>query len=190
MSLQKFLNITWINLFIFHIKIFIIEYFNFIVICLITNLILWFFIGIKSLLIIEFAHTIIIFIASLSNQNTNLMKLISFIQIFKFDFGFIDYFNIRNMLSCKLGTDKMVDLNFYCQSTILNFFMLIIIILISFWIVVVLKYASQRLKYVLKLYKLVASKIKPQNIAWLIIHLFLPFLLINLVSDAINSSSH
>ena len=157
---------------------------------MILNLILWIFIGIKSLYIIEFANTIIIFVVSLSNQNTNLMELISLIQIFKFDFGFIDYFNIRKMLFCKPGTDKMVDLHLYCQSTILNFFMLIIIILISFWTAVALKHASLKLKYVLKLYKLIASIITNQNIAWLVIHIFLPFLWINLASDAINSSSH
>ena len=178
------------KIFIFHFKTFIFEYYNFIVICLITNLILWFFIGIKSLYIIEFAHIFIIFVVSLSSQNTNLVKLISLIQIFKFDFGFIDYFNIRKLLLCKLGTDKMVNLNFYCQSTILNYSMLIIIVLILFWTIFLLKCASQRLKYVLMLFKLVASKINNQNIAWLLIHIFLPFLWINLISDAINSSSH
>ena len=157
---------------------------------MIANLILLFFIGIKSFYIIEFAHTFIVLVVSLTNQNTNLRKLISLIQIFKFDFGFIDFFNIRNMLFCKLGTDKMVNLNFYCQSTILNYFMLIIIVIISFWTIISLKYASQRLKYALKLYKLIESKITTQNIVWLLIHLFLPFLWINLVSDAINSSSH
>ena len=162
----------------------------FIVICLIAILIIWFFIGIKSLYTIEFAHTFIIFVVSISKQNMNLMELVSFIQIFKFDFGFIDYFNLRKMLFCKLGTDKMVDLNFYCQSTILNYFMLIIIILISFWIAVAFKYVSQRLKYVLNFYQLISSKIDKQNIAWLLIHIFLPFLLINLISDATNSSSH
>ena len=161
-----------------------------IIICLITNLILWIFIGIKSLYTIEFSHTIIIFVVSLSSKNMNLMKLISFFQIFKFDFGFIDYFNIRKMLFCKPGSDKMVDLNLYCQSTILNYFMLIIIILISFWTAVALKYASQKLKYALNFYQLISSKIDKQNIAWLVIHIFLPFLWINLASDAINSSSH
>ena len=141
--------------------------------------------------IIEFAHTIIIFIVSLLNHNMNLVKLISLVQIFKFDFGFIDYFNIRKIMFCKLGTDKIVSLNFYCQSTILNYLMFIIIlILILFLALVALKHAPQNLKCTLKLNKWMESKIKKQKIAWLLIHLFLPFLWINLISDAIASSSH
>ena len=159
----------------------------FIAICLIHSLILWFLIGIKSLYIIEFAHTFIIFVVSLSNKNTNLVKLISLIQIFKFDFGFIDYFNIRRFLFCKLGTDKMADLNFYCQSTILNYLMLIIIILISLLTAIILKDFSRKRKCILNFYQFIGSKINQQNIAWILIHVFLPFLWINLISDAINS---
>ena len=160
-----------------------------VLIWLTTNLIMIIFIGIKALYSIEFAHTLIIFVVSLSIQNKGLMRLITWIQIFKFDLEFIDYFNIRKLLFCKLGTNKMVDLQFYCQPTILNYLVLIIVILVSVWIVAILKYASLRLKYALKLYQLIINKITIEAIAWILIHIFWPFLWINLISDALNSSS-
>ena len=160
-----------------------------ILIWLTTNLIMVFFIGIKSLYSIEFAHTLIIFVVSLSVQNKGLMMLITWIQIFKFDLGFIDYFNIRKLLFCKPGTNKMADLQFYCQSTILNYLVLIIVVLVSAWIVAILKYTSLRIKFALKLYQRIIGKIKVIAISWILIHIFCPFLLINLISDALNSSS-
>ena len=161
-----------------------------IMIWLTINWVLIVFIEIRSLCSIEFAHTIIILVVSSSKQNTNLMRLITWMQIFKFDFGFIDYFNIRQMLFCKLGTDKMAELQFYCQSTVLNYFMLLVIILAFLWIVFALKFASRRLNFVSKWYKFIISKLKIQSIAWISIHIFWPFLWINLISDAINSSNH
>ena len=161
-----------------------------IMIWLTINWVLIVFIEIRSLCSIEFAYTIIILVVSSSKQNTNLMRLITWMQIFKFDFGFIDYFNIRQMLFCKLGTDKMAELQFYCQSTVLNYFMLLVIILAFLWIVFALKFASRRLNFVSKWYKFIISKLKTQSIAWISIHIFWPFLWINLISDALNSSSH
>ena len=161
-----------------------------ILIWLTINWVLIVFIEIRSLSSIEFAHTIVIFVVSSSNQNKNLMRLITWMQIFKFDFGFIDYFNIRHMLFCKLGTDKMAELQFYCQSTVLNYFMLLVIILIILWIVFALKSASQRLNCASKWYKFIIDNLKIQHIAWISIHVFWPFLWINLISDALNLSSH
>ena len=161
-----------------------------ILIWLTINLLLIVFIEIRSLSSIEFAHTIIIFAVSLSNQNKNLMRLITWMQIFKLDFGFIDYFNIREMLFCKLGADKMAELQFYCQSTVLNYFMLLIIILSFLWIVFTLKFGSQRLNCASKWCNFIISKLKIQHIAWISIHVFWPFLWINLISDALNSSNH
>ena len=161
-----------------------------VLIWLTVNLILIVFIGIRSLYPIEYAHTIIIFVVSSSYQNKDLMRLITWMHIFKFDFGFIDYFNIRQMLFCKLGTAKMAELQFYCQSTILNYFMLLAIILIFIWIIVGFKYASRKLNCKSKGYTFIISKLKVQTIAWIIIHIFWPFLWINLISDGFNLSSH
>ena len=161
-----------------------------ILIWLTINWVLIVFIKIRSLNSVEFAHTIIIFAVSSSNQNKNLTRLITWMQIFKFDFGFIDYFNIRHMLFCKLGTDKMAELQFYCQSTVLNYFMLLVIILVFLWIVFALKFASRRIDCASKWYKFMIDNLKIQHIAWISIHVFWPFLWINLISDALNLSSH
>ena len=148
-------------------------------------------IEIRSLYSVEFAHSIIIFIvSSTSYRNNNLVRLITWIQIFKFDFGFIDYFNIRQVLFCKLGTNKMAEFQFYCQSTVMNYFMLFVIILVFIWIIIGFKYVSRKLNYTSKWYTFIISILKVQNIAWILIHIFFPFLWINLISDGLNLNSH
>ena len=161
-----------------------------ILIWLTFSLVLIVFIGSRSLYSIEYAHTFIIFVVSSSYQNKDLMRLITWFHIFKFDLGFIDYFNIKEMLFCKLESVKMAELQFYCQSTVLNYFMLLAIILIFIWIVIGFKYVSRKLNCASKWYTFIISKLKTQTIAWIIIHIFWPFLWINLLSDGFNFSSH
>ena len=86
-------------------------------------------IGIRSLYLIEYSHTIIIFIASSSNQG--LIKLISWFQIFKFDLGFLDILHMRDFLFWNIESTEMANIQFYCQSTILNYFYLIFIIFLT-----------------------------------------------------------
>ena len=90
------------------------------------SLIIVLIIGIKSLYLIEYSHTITIFIASSSDQG--LIKLISWFQIFKFDLGFLDILHIRDFLFWNIESTEMANIQFYCQSTILNYFYLLFII--------------------------------------------------------------
>ena len=161
-----------------------------ILIWLTVNLVLVAYIGTRFFYSIEYAHTFIIFVVSSSYQNKDLMRLITWFHIFKFDFGFIDYLNIRQMLFCKLGSVKMAELQFYCQSTVLNYFLLLTVILIFIWIVIGFKYASIKLNCASKWYTFIISKLKTQTIAWIIIHIFCPFLWINLLSDGFNLNIH
>ena len=158
-----------------------------VLISLIVSLMLSITIGMRSLYTLEFSHTIIIYIASLSNQS--LIKLILWFQIFKLDFGFLDQFHIRYLLFCQVGSDEMSKIQFYWQSTILNYFYLIIILLVLAWWLQILKKTSLRLKITEIVLSFIQNK-SNENISWIVWHLFSSFLWVNLLSDALNIYNH
>ena len=145
-------------------------------------------IGIRSLYMIEYSHTITIFIASSSNQG--LIKLISWLQIFKFDFGFLDPLHIRDFLFWNIESTEMANIQFYCQSTILNYFYLLFIIFLTVLFMILLKVASNKFRRADKIYIWIVGKIDRQKIFWALIYLYLPFIWVNILSDIINFYNH
>ena len=153
------------------------------------NIILILIIGLRSLYLVEFAHTIIIFIASAS-LNQGLIKLVSWFQIFKFDFGFIDQFHIKDFLSWNIGSTEMADIQFYWQSLLLNYFCLFLVIIILSFFLLLIKGTSIKFKKVTNIYKCIINKIDKYKISFIFIYLFLPFLWVNLLSDSLNIHDH
>ena len=158
-----------------------------VLISLVVSLMLSIIIGKRSLYTLEFSHTIIIYIASSSNQS--LIKLILWFQTLKLDFGFLDQFHIRYLLFCQIGSDEMSKIHFYWQSTILNYFYLIITLLILAWWLQILKITSSRFKLATKVLSLIQNK-SNEDIVWIVWHLFFSFLWVNLLSDALNIYNH
>ena len=145
-------------------------------------------IGTRSLYTIEFAHTIIIFIISSSNQD--LKELVLWIQNFKLDFGFLDQLHIREYLFWNIGSDEMTEIQFYWQSTLLNYFYLILIILVLILLLFLTNKILINIKLIAKIYNHIGTKLNRHKIAWTFIYIFSPFLIINLLSDALNASNH
>ena len=56
----------------------------------------------NSLYQIEFAQTILIMITLIPSNDENLHKYASWLQFFKFDFGFLDFYELRNIQFSKL----------------------------------------------------------------------------------------
>ena len=160
-----------------------------ILVSLSINIILILIMGLRSLYLVEFAHTIIIFIAS-SSLNQGLIKLISWFQIIKFDFGFIDQLHIRDFLSWNIGSTEMADIQFYWQSLLLNYFCLFLVIIILSFFLLLLKATSIKFKKVENIYRWIIIKVDKYKISWIFIYLFLPFLWINLLSDSLNIHDH
>ena len=159
-----------------------------VMISLSISLILFTCIGKWSLYAIEFAHTIIIFIISSSNQD--LKELVSWIQNFKLDFGFLDQLHIREYLFWNIGSDEMTEIQFYWQSTLLNYFYLILIILVLIGLLFLTNKILINIKLIAKIYNHIGTKLNRHRIAWMLIYIFSPFLIINLLSDALNASNH
>ena len=142
----------------------------------------------KSLYSIEYIHVIIIIVVSGSNQD--LIRLVLWVQTFKFDFGFLDQIHLREFLYCSIGSDKMMEVQFYWQSTLLNYFYLLSIWSIIICLLLIINKFSKNIAFMFKIHMCINSKLNRYKIAWILIHIFFPFLLINLLSDALNASNH
>ena len=92
---------------------------------LIAYAFLSFKLGVRAFYSYEFAQTLIIFIINTSNPNFDLVNFASWFQFTKFDFGILNKFDVMMFIKCSFEPSKMTSIQFYCQTTILNYFNLI-----------------------------------------------------------------
>ena len=138
---------------------------------LIAQVILSFILGVKALHPIEFSQTFIIFIWSLIQQDQNLDRFISWIQFFKLDFGFLDVLHLRNVFHWSNDLERMERIQFYWNSTVMNYFYLISIALLSIVTLIILRKLSVKIQMINKIYLFLRKHINTSNISWIMIHL-------------------
>ena len=97
---------------------------------------------------------------------------------------------ILNIVQCKPDSDKMEALQFYWNSYLLNYFYLIMIIMLMIIWVQILKLFQVRYDCSLKILMLINTKISKNNIAYILIHFIFSFLAINLISDIASINNH
>ena len=105
---------------------------------------------IQQYLVVEISYQIIYKYCTWSNViiDHNIDDFLSNFLSIKFDFGFMDSFlSHRKILHWVAESEKMENLKFYCQSTIQNYFILIIII----FFILVWYIAYEKLKVISKL---------------------------------------
>ena len=159
-----------------------------VMIILIINLFLVIF-GISKLDSFEFSQTLIIFIFSSQHTYQGITSFGSWLQISKLDLGFLYKTQNFKFLGCNFDS-KLVKLQFYCQSTFLNYIYIIILVVVSLSVLKLIKFLPDTFSLLHSWSKTTESKIKMHNIAWIFIHLFLPFLLINIVNELITVRNH
>ena len=142
--------------------------------------------GVRAFYSYEFAQTLIIFIFSTLDLNSDLENFASWFQFAKFDFGMFNKFDVLMFIKCSSEPSKMTSIQFYCQTTILNYFNLILFLILYLLIILLLKYFSRNEGWISKVYKALIANTSSQSIAWISIHVVLPFLLINIVFDLAN----
>ena len=136
-------------------------------------------------------------------DQTFLREFLTNILYIKFDFGFIRGLMLsKEKLWWSLPNDQMVNMQFYCQSTIQNYVIpLVFIIIIILWLICILK-----VKFLSKIFdkvKNAAQKVtnfrnnrhtnqaKPEHIIeWWGVHLFFKFTSISIISDIVNLVDH
>ena len=153
---------------------------------LIAYAFLSFKLGVRAFYSYEFAQTLIIFIFSASNPNFDLVNFASWFQFTKFDFGILNKFDVMMFIKCSFEPSKMTSIQFYCQTTILNYFNLILFLILYLLIILLLNYVSQNEGWISKIYKALIANTSTQSTAWIFVHVVLPFFLINIVFDLSN----
>ena len=156
---------------------------------LITNLLMIFVLDVSILQSFEFAQTLIVFIYSAPNIDNNKMVFGSWLQISKYDFGFLSITKINKLLGWNADS-KLIQMNFYCQTTWLNYFYLILFWVILFVIVKLIKIKSNSSELFKSLLSTIEYRISKEDIAWIFIHLLLTFILINIAFEVITINRH
>ena len=134
----------------------------------------------------EFAQTLIIFIFSASNPNFDLVNFASWFQFAKFDFGILNKFDVMMFIKCSSEPSKMTSIQFYCQTTILNYFSFLVIISLVALMILIFKYYSLKYDWTLKVYTVSVKIINNQSVLWMLIHTMLPFIWINITSELLD----
>ena len=157
---------------------------------LIINLTFAWIFGIKFLYLFEFAQTVILYIHCSINISVNLKTFASWFQISKFDLRFLTIPKLIDLMGWKVESERMASIQFYCQTTFLNYLHLLMIFILILFIIFLLKLLSNRWKVLLYILKFINKRSKWNKIWWIFIHWLLSLTLINLVNDITNLSKH
>ena len=160
-----------------------------ILIILFLGILLSFIIGIQMLQSLEFAQTLIIFIYSSSSYNANIVNFGSWLQISKLDLGFLYTTETTNLLNWHADS-RIAEIQYYCQSFCLNYIFVILSIFIVALLLRLINYFQNSLNFLQNIALITNNKITKEKIVWTLIHLFIPFVLINLVNEAFSISNH
>ena len=150
---------------------------------LIAYAFLSFKLGVRAFYSYEFAQTLIIFIFSTSNPNLDLMNFASWFQFAKFDFGILNKFDVMMFIKCSSEPSKMTSVQFYCHTTILNYFSFMVIVGLVALVILIFKYYSLKYDWTLKVYTVSVKIINNQSVLWMLIHAMLSFIWINITSE-------
>ena len=156
---------------------------------LISNLLMMFVLDVSMLQSFEFAQTLIVFIYSASNIDKNKIIFGSWLQISKYDFGFLSIPKFNKLLGWNADS-KLIQMNFYCQITWLNYFYLILFWVILFVIVKLIKIKSHSSQLFKSLLNTIEYRISKEDVAWIFIHLLLTFIMINIAFEVITIERH
>ena len=159
-------------------------------ILLIINLTFAWIFGIPFLYLFEFAQTIILYIHCSINISVNLKVFASWFQISKFDLRFLTIPRLTDLMGWKIESERMASIQFYCQTTFLNYLNLLMIAILILFTILLLKLLSNRWKASLYLLEFINKKINKNKMWWIFIHWLLSLTLINLVNDIANVSKH
>ena len=121
-----------------------------------------------------------------------MIVLVGFDLGFRFQNLILDFLYISNImqpLGCNIDP-KISRMQFYCQSTILNYFYLIVQVIMFLLLLKLMKLLSYALFVLQSWLKTIESKICMRDIAWILIHLFLSLILINLVAELLDIRNH
>ena len=82
--------------------------------------------GRKYLYNLSYAQAFLILIFWTNEVDQNLEVFASWFQFSKLDFGYLFYSGLNSIFRCSIESTKMANLQFGCQSTVLNYFWVLV----------------------------------------------------------------
>ena len=140
----------------------------------------------RFLYLFQFAQTVILYIHCSPNIDQNLINFTSWFQFVKFDFRFMTIKKLINLFNWTTESDRMASIQFYWQATILNYFNLIVLLIIFILCVYFVNMLAKKFEVLISLNSYIQDKIDSSKIVWMFIHLLLPMFIINLIEDVTN----
>ena len=131
-------------------------------------------------------QTLMMLMLSTDWVNSNWIEYFSWVQYFKFDFGFLNSVWLNHFTSCTLIDTNILNAKLYCQEVIYNYSNVVVFVIILFVIMKLVKITNLYQK--VKILKTI--EIQPQTIFWVIWWLVLPFVLVNTIYDLSTIKSH
>ena len=131
-------------------------------------------------------QTLMMLVLSTDWVNDNWIEYISWIQYFKFDFAFLNFYWFDSWVQWTPSSDRFASAKIYWQETVMNYFnfiVLVMLILIGLTIIKLCKF-----KNVNKLVEWI--NIQPESILWLCWCIVMPFLCINIYYDLTTYKHH
>ena len=123
-----------------------------------------------------------------NNIDSNLSVFISWIQISKCDFAFIDFYNLRKIIGWHSPSENLQKLYFKWNSVVTNYLWLTFTLFILSTAVILIKFINTR-SLILSL-KYYTELVRSPKISWWFFYLVSMFLIINIISDISNVKNH
>ena len=108
------------------------------------------------------------------------IEYLSWIQYFKFDFGFIGSFILNNSKICTRSNGKLANLKLYYEETIWNYFSLVILGLLVLIFLIIIQCWKQKASKFINWY---STKVTSVDIFWILWFIIWPFIAINIYFD-------
>ena len=138
--------------------------------------------GRKYLLSLSYAQTFLILVLWTSGVSKDLEVFASWLQFSKLDLGYLYYSGLGSVFDCSTESTKMANLQFGCQSFVLNYFWVLAIFIVIVGIYKLLDAVGHKITIVGSIMNRINKRFSSSLIMWVFIHLFYRLMLINIIT--------
>ena len=147
--------------------------------------------GKKYLYNLSYAQSLLILIFWTNDVDQNMKEFASWLQFSKLDFGYLYYSGLNSTFNCISESTKMANLQFGCQSTVLNYFWVLLFFALSIIIYRLLDAFRHKIELISSMLVFIDNKFTSSLIVWMLIHIYYKLALINIIAlDAEMMSNH
>ena len=138
--------------------------------------------GKKYLCNLSYAQSFLILVFWTNDVDQNIKEFTSWLQFSKLDFGYLYYSGLNSTFNCISESTKMANLQFGCQSTVLNYLWVLLFFALSIIIYRLLDAFRHKIGLISSLLVFIDNKFTSSLIVWMFIHFYYKLVLINVIA--------